>query len=137
MKYLHSGYILFCRQAEHNADGALDALGLFDVFVEKELPAKVDCCWVIGFGTPFERRQYKGIITIDDPDGQEVFTREFSANDPADIFKGHYIFRPEITLTKEGMFTAKVVLKNYKDDSVWDLQRNFWTMLESAAPPDP
>jgi hypothetical protein len=137
MKYLHSGYILFCREAEHTEDGTVDVRGLFDVFVEENLPTKADCTWVIGFGTPFERRQYKGIITIEDPDGQEVLRKEFSANDPADIYKGHYIFRPDIMLTKEGLWAAKVVLNNWKDDSVWDLQRNFWTMIKGSAPPDP
>lgn len=97
----------------------------------------MNCCWVIGFGTHFERRQYKGLITIEDPDAKEVFRKEFSANDPAHIYKGHYIFKPDITLTKEGLWNAKVVLSNYKDESVWDLERHFWTMLASDTPPDP
>jgi hypothetical protein len=137
MKYLHSGYILFCDQADHTDDGKVDASGLFDLFVVKELPARIDCCWVIGFGTPYERRQYKGIVTLEDPLGETVFTKEFAANDPADIYKGHYIFRPEINLDREGSWTAKVVLKNWKDESMWDLERKFWTMLEGDAPPDP
>jgi hypothetical protein len=137
MKYLHSGYILFCEGAEHTDSGAVDVRGLFDVFVEKSFPTKMNCSFVVGFGTPFERRQYKGLITIEDPDGKEVFRKEFSANDPAHVYKGHYIFRPEITLTKEGLWTAKVALSNWKDESVWDLERRFWSMVEGATPPDP
>lgn len=137
MKYLHSGYILFCKEAEHSDDGTVDVKGLFDVFVEKSLPSKMDCVWVIGFGTPFERRQYKGVITVEDPESNEVLRKEFSANDPADIYKGHYIFRPEIELAKEGLWSIKVLLSNWKDESVWDLQRNFWAMLAGTAPPDP
>ena len=67
MKYLHSGYILFCQGADHEEDGRVDARGLFDLFVLKELPTKMNCTCVIGFGTPYERRQYKGIVTIEDP----------------------------------------------------------------------
>lgn len=137
MKYLHSGYILFCKEAEHADDGTVNLHGMFDLFVERALPIKMDCTWVIGFGTPFERRQYKGLVTVENPDGEEILRKEFSANDPADIYKGHYIFRPEITLTKEGLWTIKVVLNNWKDESVWDLQRNFWTMLAGTTPPDP
>ena len=137
MKYLHSGYILFCQHAEHTEDGRVDASGLFDLYVEKQFPAKIESYWVIGFGTPYERRQYVGVITIENPDGEEVFTKEFQANDPNDIFKGHYIFKPDCTLTKEGLYKAKVVLSNWKDNSVWDLERPFWATVETDAPPDP
>ena len=137
MKYLHSGYILFCQKAEHAEDGRVNVEGLFDIFVEKSLPSKPDCYWVIGFGTPYERRQYKGTITVTDPDGEDVYTREFQANDPALIFKGQYIFKPDLTLTKEGLWTAKVVLNNWKDNSVWDLQRPFWATIEKDSHPDP
>jgi len=137
MKYLHSGYILFCDQAEHAEDGRIDAQGLFDLFVCKSMPTKVNCNVVVGFGTPYERRQYKGTFSIENIEGQEVFTKEFNANDPADIYKGHYIFKPELTLDKEGMWTAKVVLRNWKDEAMWDQQRQFWVMVEGDAPPDP
>ena len=137
MKYLHSGYILFCQKAEHAEDGRINVEGLFDIFVEKSFPAKPDCYWVIGFGTPYERRQYKGTITVTNPDGEDVYTREFQANDPALIFKGQYIFKPDLTLTKEGLWTAKVVLNNWKDNSVWDLQRPFWATIEKDSHPDP
>jgi hypothetical protein len=137
MKYLHSGYILFCTEAEHTENGSVDVKGLFDVFVLKELPSKMDCTWVIGFGTPFERRQYKGLVTIENPEREELLRKEFSANDPANIYKGHYIFKPNITLATEGMWTVKVALSNWKDHTIWDLQRNFWAMIEGSAPPDP
>jgi hypothetical protein len=137
MKYLHSGYILFCQEADHEDNGRIDTKGLFDLFVVEDLPAKMDCTCVIGFGTPFERRQYKGHVSIEDPDGTEVFSKEFAANDPGDIFKGHYIFKPEVTLSKEGAWSAKVSLKNYKDDTMWDFERKFWTMVAGDAPPDP
>jgi len=84
MKYLHSGYILFCERAEHDDNGMLNVYGLFDVFELKELPAKMNCAWVIGFGTPYERRQYKGILLVEDPKGQKVLEIEFAANDPHD-----------------------------------------------------
>jgi hypothetical protein len=80
MKYLHSGYILFCDQADHTDDGKVDASGLFDLFVVKSLPARIDCCWVIGFGTPYERRQYKGIVTLEDPLGETVSTKVITSS---------------------------------------------------------
>lgn len=134
MKYLHSGYILFCQNASHEEDGKVDALGLFDLFVVKEFPAKMDCTCIIGFGTPYERRQYKGIVTIEDPDGNIVYTRDFNANDPADIFKGHYIFQPDVNLNKEGAWAAKVSLLNWKDESMWDCERKFFAMKEGEVP---
>ena len=137
MKYLHSGYILFCREADYEDNGRVNAHGLFDLFVEKELPAKMDCVCVVGFGTPYERRQYKGLFTIEDPDGNPIYIKDFNANDPSDIFKGHYIFRPELTLVKQGAYSAKVAILNWKDDTMWDCERKFWTMVESDAPPDP
>jgi hypothetical protein len=137
MKYLHSGYILFCDKAEHGENGRVDASGLFDLFVGKELPIKMNCWMILSFGTPYERRQYKGYVTIENPEGKELLKKEFQANDPEDIFKGHYLFQPEVTLDKEGMYTVKVVLHNYKDDPMWDFERKFWTMIEGDSPPDP
>ncbi len=137
MKYLHSGYILFCQRADYSDEGRINCEGLFDLFVVKELPAKMDCAIVIGFGTPYERRQYKGTIVIEDTEGQSVLSKEFNANDPNDIFKGHYLFRPDVTLNKEGMWMAKVTLQNWKDELVWDFDRKFWTMIEGDTPPDP
>lgn len=137
MKYLHSGYILFCEKAEHEENGRVDALGLIDLFVGKELPVKMDCWWVIGFGTPFERRQYKGLVILENPAGEEVFRKEFQANDPSDIYKGHYLFKAEAILDTEGVWTARAALNNWKDEAMWDMERKFWTMLEGDAPPDP
>lgn len=137
MKYLHSGYILFCDKAEHDQKGHLNVHGLFDVFEVKELPARVECDWVIGFGTPLERRQYKGTLILEDPKGELVLEKEFAANDPNDIFKGHYVFRPEINFDKEGAWSVKVNLKNWKDESMWDFHRQIWCMIESDTPPDP
>ena len=137
MKYLHSGYILFCDRAEHADDGRVELLGMFDLFRGKMLPVKMDCACIIGFGTPHERRQYKGLVVIEDPDGREVMSKEFNANDPNDLFKGHYIFRPDVALGREGLWTVKVFLKNWKGEAVWDIQRQFWTMLEGDGPPDP
>jgi len=137
MKYLHSGYILFCEKAEHAENGHIDAHGLFDLFVAKEMPIKMNCHWVISFGTPYERRQYKGTVILEDPDGREVYSSEFNANDPNDLFKGHYIFKPDITLSREGMWTAKVILKNWKAENVWETQRQFFAMIEGDTPPDP
>lgn len=137
MKYLHSGYILFCEKAEHAEDGRVNTTGLFDLFIGKSLPLQMNCSWVIGFGTPYERRQYKGLVVVEDPDGREVFSQEFNANDPNDIFKGHYVMRPEITLNREGLWTAKIFLKNWKGEGVWDIQRQFWVMIGGDAPPDP
>src|SRR5271156_7180707 len=137
MKYLHSGYILFCDNAEHAENGRIDAQGLFDLFVGKDMPLKMNCHVVIGFGTPYERRQYKGTFSIENPDRDVVFSKDFNANDPADIFKGHYILKPDIMIDKEGMWLAKVVLRNWKDESMWELERKFWTMIEGAVVPDP
>ncbi len=108
MKYLHSGYILFCKEAEHADDGTVNLHGMFDLFVERALPIKMDCTWVIGFGTPFERRQYKGLVTVENPDGEEILRKEFSANDPADIYKGHYIFRPKSLSLKKACGQSKL-----------------------------
>jgi hypothetical protein len=137
MKYLHSGYILFCQRAEHSENGCIDVEGLFDIFVESSLPAKNNCLWVVGFGTPYERRQYKGAVTVADPEGKDVFSVDFQANDPETVFKGHYIFKPDFVLTKEGQWTAKVVLSNWKDNTVWSLERPFWVTLEKESVPDP
>lgn len=131
MKYLHSGYILFCDQAAHTENGRVDAKGLLDLFAVRSLPVKMNCTWVIGFGTAYERRQYKGTVTLTNPQGEVVFTKEFQANDPSDTYKGHYIFRPDITLDKEGLWTATVDLRTLKDESIWDLERKFWTMIEN------
>jgi hypothetical protein len=137
MKYLHSGYILFCKEANYEDNGLVNATGLFDVFVEKSFPAKIDCVCIVGFGTPYERRQYKGLVTIEDPDGEPIYVKDFHANDPNDIYKGHYIFKPELNLSKEGAYSAKVTLLNWKDDTMWDCERQFWAMVEGEAPPDP
>ena len=137
MKYLHSGYILFCDSAEHEEDGRVDCRGLFDLFMGKTLPIRMNCTWVIAFGTPYERRQYKGLAALEDPDGKEIFTKEFNANDPNDLYKGHYIMQPDISLTREGLWTVKVFLKNWKGEGVWDIQRQFWVMIGGDAPPDP
>jgi hypothetical protein len=137
MKYLHSGYILFCKAADHSENGFVDVHGLFDIYVEKSLPAKPDCLWVVGFGTPYERRQYKGVVSVIDPEGITVYSVDFQANDPDAVFKGHYIFRPDFNLTKEGQWTAKVALSNWKDNTVWHLERPFFVTLEKASHPDP
>jgi hypothetical protein len=137
MKYLHSGYILFCDRAEHAEDGHINTFGLFDLLVSKKSPMKMKCYCVIGFGTPYERRQYKGTVVIEDPEGNQVFSKEFNANDPNDLFKGHYIFPLDIELPKEGSWTVKVNLQNWKAEDVWEVQRQFWAMIEGDAPPDP
>lgn len=137
MKYLHSGYILFCERAEHDDNGMLNVYGLFDVFELKEIPTRMNCAWVIGFGTPYERRQYKGVLTVEDPKGAQVIEVEFAANDPHDIYKGHYVFRPEFTIDHEGAWTVKAVLKNWKDENTWDIERQFWCMEKTDSPPDP
>jgi hypothetical protein len=137
MKYLHSGYILFCDKAEHQDDGRVDTVGLFDLFHAKSLPIQMNCQCVIGFGTPYERRQYKGLVVLEDPDGREVMSKEFNANDPNDLYKGHYVFSPNVTLSREGLWTMKVFLKNWKGEGVWDIQRQFWTMIDGSGPPDP
>ena len=137
MKYLKRGYILFCDRAEYADNGRIDADGLFDLCVGKGLPIRMNCTWVIGFGTPYERRQYKGLVVLEDPDGKEVFSKEFNANDPNDLYRGHYIFPSDIVLNREGLWTAKVFLKNWKGEGVWDIQRQFWAMVEGATLPDP
>jgi hypothetical protein len=137
MKYLHTGYILFCDEAEHAENGRVNAEGLFDLFVGKSLPLKTKCYMIVGFGTPYERRQYKGVITIENPNGEVVFSKEFNANDPSDIYKGHYVVKPDIVLNQEGMWNAKVILKNWKEDPMWDIERKFWVMVEGDSPPDP
>ena len=125
MKYLHSGYILFCEDTERGDDGSLNLKGIFDVFVVKEIPYHSSCSWVIGFGTPYERRQYKGTVTIENPDGEEAYRGEFSANDPNDIYKGHHVFKPQLNLSKEGMWSVKVTLRNWKDENMWDFEYIF------------
>jgi hypothetical protein len=137
MKYLHSGYILFCDRAEHAEDGRVNALGLFDLVAGKHTPLKMKCDCVIGFGTPYERRQYKGFIVIEDPNGKELLTHEFQANDPNDLFKGHYIMPIDLTLNTEGTYTARVVLSNWKNENVWEVTRQFWAMVVGDGPPDP
>ena len=137
MKYLHSGYILFCDRAEHAEDGRVNALGLFDLAAGKNTPIAMKCHCVIGFGTPYERRQYKGTIIIEDPNGKELLQHEFQANDPNDLFKGHYILPVDLTLRTEGTYTARVVLSNWKNENVWEVTRQFWVMVVGDGPPDP
>lgn len=137
MKYLHSGYILFCEEADHGSDGRIDTKGLFDLFSVKSLPTKMDCTCVVCFGTPYERRQYKGLLIIQDPDGRDAFFKEFEANDPDDLNRGHHICKPDLILDKEGMWEAKVSLKNWKGENVWNVSRQFWVMIEGAQQPDP
>lgn len=137
MKYLHSGYILFCESSERNDEGGLNLKGIFDVFVVKELPLRTSNHWVIGFGTPYERRQYKGTVSIENPKGEVVHTHEFAANDPSEIYKGHHVFQPNLELTTEGMWSVKVSLQNWKDENMWDFERKFWCMIEPDTPPDP
>jgi hypothetical protein len=136
MKYLHSGYVLFCDRAEHAEDGRIHAIGLFDLVSGPNLPLRMKCDCVIGFGTPYERRQYKGIITIESPSGKALVTHEFSANDPSDLFKGHYIFPIDLNFTEEGTYTARVVLYNWKNEAVWEVARQFWAMVVGDEPPD-
>lgn len=137
MKYLHSGYILFCDRAEHAEDGRINALGLFDLVAGKNLPLKFKCDCVIGFGTPYERRQYRGTITVEDPDAKVLINHDFAANDPNDLFKGHYIFPIDLSLTREGSYTARVLLQNWKNENVWEVSRQFWAMVVGDTPPDP
>jgi hypothetical protein len=138
MKYLHSGYILFCDRAEHADDGRINAMGLFDLCSGKNMPLRMRCDCIIGFGTPYERRQYKGILTIEGPDGQELVNHEFSANDPNHLFKGHYIFPLDLNFTQEGNYTARVILSNWKNENVWEVSRQFWAMVvQEDAVPDP
>ena len=137
MKYLHSGYILFCENADHGDNGRVNTHGLFDLFLGKDLPIAMNCSWVIGFGTPYERRQYKGLVVLEDPHGKEVFSKEFDANDPNDMYKGHYLFKTDLALRQEGLWTARVFLKNWKGEGIWDISRQFWVMIERDAPPDP
>ena len=137
MKYLHSGYILFCDKADHDDNGMLNVFGLFDVLEVNQLPTNMHCSWVVGFGTPYERRTYKGQLIVEDPAGKQVLDHEFAANDPNDIFKGHYVFKPEIDVEQEGAWTVKVSLRNWKDENMWEIERQFWCMLKSDSPPDP
>jgi hypothetical protein len=137
MKYLHSGYILFAEKAEHAEDGRINAYGLFDLLNGKYLPIRIQCHCIVGFGTPYERRQYKGIFTLEDAEGNLLVTHEFQANDPNDLFKGHQSFPIDFTVTKEGSYTARVVLSNWKNEDVWEVQRHFWAMVIGDTPPDP
>ncbi|MDZ4835581.1 MAG: hypothetical protein SGJ27_17540 [Candidatus Melainabacteria bacterium] len=137
MKYLHSGYILFCEKAEHDDCGMLNVYGLFDVLEVNEIPTTMNCAWVVGFGTPYERRQYKGELTVENPKGELVLSQEFAANDPNDIFKGHYVFKPEINIDQDGAWTVTVTLRNWKDENMWDIQRQFWCTQQTDSPPDP
>lgn len=137
MKYLHSGYILFCEKADHAENGRLNAHGLFDLCTSRHLPLRMKCDCIIGFGTPYERRQYKGVVTVEDQNGKELFNHEFHANDPNDLFKGHYIFPMDIDITEEGLYNAHVVLYNWKNETVWEVTRQFWAMVVGDDPPDP
>lgn len=137
MKYLHSGYVLFCEKAEHAEDGRVNALGLFDLCSGKQMPMRMKCDVIIGFGTPYERRQYKGLFVVEDPSGKAMVSHEFNANDPNDLFKGHYIYPMDIDIRQEGSYTARVVLSNWKNETVWEVTRQFWAMVVGDSPPDP
>lgn len=137
MKYLHSGYILFCDKADHAEDGRINTFGLFDLFALPSLPEKRSFNCVISYGTPYERRQYKGNLIIEDPEGNVVVNHDFNANDPNDLYKGHYSFPLELNVNKEGLWIAKACLYNWKNENIWSYSREFWAMVERDGPPDP
>lgn len=134
MKYLHSGYILFCQEAEHADSGQVNLKGVFDLFVVKELPTTLNCQCVVGFGTPYERRQYKGHLEIEDPTGHTVFRKEFNANDPDDLRRGHSMFPLDLPITAEGSWTVRCSLFNWKNENVWEVSRQLWAMVEQPVP---
>lgn len=131
MKYLHSGYILFCETATHADGGRVDLKGVFDLFVVKTLPTLLSCNCVIGFGTPYERRQYRGHLEIEDPTGHVVLRKDFNANDPEDLFRGHSLFPVELSITAEGSWTVRCSLYNWKNENVWEVNRQLWAMVEA------
>lgn len=137
MKYLHSGYILLCDRADHAENGHVNAHGIFDLFVVKQFPSSLSCHCIIGFGTPFERRQYRGHLEIEDPTSRTVITKDFNANDPTDLFRGHAILPLDLNITAEGSWTMRCSLYNWKSENVWEVTRQFWAMLASEQPPDP
>jgi hypothetical protein len=129
MKYLHSGYILLCDRADHAEDGRINTHGLFDLIVVDAFPTTIKCQFVVGFGTPYERRQYRGHVEVEDPNGRNVFTADFNANDQVDLLRGHAIFPAEILVQQEGCFTIKTALYNWKNENVWEVTRQLWAML--------
>lgn len=136
MKYLHSGYILLCDRADHAEDGRINVHGLFDLFVVDAFPQNLSCNIVVGFGTPYERRQYRGHIEIEDPNGRIVFEYDFPANDPDHLLKGHAIFPADVLVYVEGSFTIKCVLSNWKNETVWEVTRQLWAMTRNEEPAD-
>lgn len=137
MKYLHSGYILVCDKADHAEDGRVNAHGLFDLFVVKEVPSDVKCQFIVGFGTPYERRQYCGHMEVEDPSGRTVFTQDFNANDPEDLLRGHAIFPAVIPVNSEGCFTVRCTLLNWRNEVVWEVTRQLWAMIPDGKDPGP
>ena len=137
MKYLHSGYVLFCDRAEQEDNGRLNAVGLFDLCSGANLPLRMKCDCVIGFGTPYERRQYKGLFTVEGPDGKELIKHEFSTNEPGELLKGHYVYKLDFNVLEEGTYTARAILSNWKNENVWEVSRQFWATVEQDKPPDP
>lgn len=136
MKYLHSGYILLCEQADYAPDGRVNAKGLFDLIVVKNFPADIKCQFVVGFGTPYERRQYRGIMEVEDPTGRVAFTAEFNANDPNDLLRGHAIFPATIPTDSEGCYIIRCTLYNWRNEVVWEITRQIWAMVEGTEAQD-
>ena len=132
MKYLHSGYILLCERADYAEDGRINVHGLFDLFVVDTFPSNLKCQFVVGFGTPYERRQYLGKMEIEDPNGRVVFEKEFPANDPEHLLRGNAIFPAEVLVYVEGCFTIKCVLSNWKNETVWEVTRQLWAMSKDT-----
>lgn len=132
MKYLHSGYILLCNGADHAEDGRINLQGIFDLLVVQDFPANLRCQFVVGFGTPYERRQYKGHLEVEDPSGRTVFTTEFNANNPDDLLRGHAIFPAQFPVDQEGCFIVKCTLMNWKGETVWEVTRQVWAMTPEA-----
>lgn len=137
MKYLHSGYILLCDKADHAEDGRINANGLFDLFVVNKIPSDMKCQFIVGFGTPYERRQYCGHMEVEDPTGRTVFTQDFNANDPEDLLRGHAIFPAVIPVNSEGSFTVRCTLLNWKNEVVWEVTRQLWAMIPDGNEPPP
>lgn len=133
MKYLHSGYILLCNKADHAKDGRVNAHGLFDLFVVEDFPSQMSGHCIVGFGTPYERRQYKGHLEVEDPTGRTVFTADFDANDTEDLLRGHAIVPVDLWLHVEGCYTIRCALYNWKNENVWEVSRQLWAMKTGSA----
>jgi hypothetical protein len=75
-------------------------------------------------------------MEIEDPTGRTCFNAEFNANDPNDLLRGHSIFPAQVPVDSEGCYIIRCTLYNWRNEVVWEINRQIWAMTEGTAAND-